>query len=221
MHTFAALRRRIEPSQLEDLPTEGEHQIIGQELVPVIPMTPSAEGGDLQNLPGGDQQLAVLPRGNGPCGHSGEALVSGGPGGDDSELPGGERAQTVMVAASPGIPNGEGRPDDQTQEGQLRVLRSEGVIGGDVLPPTPRSSPELRREGAWPGGPIATAPRSFGPVMNSPDGAPCSILHSFDGFRSSMRQRQQFTDRWLMRKWVGRSFFEKRRSYNDGLQNYK
>ncbi len=168
MHAFAAMRRRIEPSQLEDLPAEGEHQIIGQEFVPVIPMTPSADGGDLQNLPGSDQQLAVLPRGNGPCGHGGEALVHGRPGGDDSELPGGERAQTVMVATSPGIPNGEGRPGDQTQEGQIPALRTEGVIGGDVLPATPRSSPELRREGAWPGGPMAMAPRSFGPVMTTP-----------------------------------------------------
>ena len=86
MNALAALRRRIDPSQLEDLPAEGELQIIGQELVPVIPMTPSADGGDPQTLPGSDQQLAVLPRGNGPCGHGGEALVSGGPGGDDFGL---------------------------------------------------------------------------------------------------------------------------------------
>ena len=80
MNALAAFRRRkAEPDQLEDLPPEEGLQIIGQELVPVIPLTPSAEGGDGPAGQGSDQQLAVLPRGDGPCRHGGEAMAPGRP----------------------------------------------------------------------------------------------------------------------------------------------
>ena len=201
MNALAATfrRRRPEADQLEDLPAEEGLQIIGQELVPVIPLTPSAEGGDAQSRAGGDQQLAILPggegpcrqggevlapgrpggdqhlavqlRGDGPCQYGGEVLAHGRPGGNDSELREGDRAQTMLVAVSPGIPNGGDMPEDLAQEGQSRALRTEGMVGGFV-PTTPMSSADFRREGAWPGGPTMMVPRSYGPMMSTPDGAP-------------------------------------------------
>ena len=149
MNALAATfrRRRPEADQLEDLPAEEGLQIIGQELVPVIPLTPSAEGGDAQSRAGGDQQLAILPggegpcrqggealapgrpggdqhlavqlRGDGPCQYGGEVLAHGRPGGNDSELREGDRAQTMLVAVSPGMC----RPESRMEVTCQRIMR--------------------------------------------------------------------------------------------------
>ena len=68
-------RRRSANPTLESAPTEGSVEspermtgleIIGQEVVPVpvIPLTPSAEGGNGFEALAGDQQLALIQRGD-------------------------------------------------------------------------------------------------------------------------------------------------------------
>ena len=176
MNALAMFRgRRPTSMQLEDQQPDDDQrafdatglEIVGQELVPVtvpvVPLTPSAEGGDGFAVPRGDQQqLALVPGGNDPRVLGGDLVTLEGARGDDSGLQEGEAAMALAVAATSVVPNG----------GELPSGRQEVAFedGGNEATPLPLKSGG--RDFMWPGGPTTAIPKSFGPVASTPEAAP-------------------------------------------------
>ena len=170
MNALAMLRgRRPASVQLEDQQPDDDQraldatglEIIGQELVPVtvpvVPLTPSAEGGDGFGASRGDQQqLALVSGGEDPRVLGGDPMALEGARGDDSGLLEGEASMALAVAATSAVPNG-----GETPQGRREMVLERG--GREVTPLTSKSG---GRELVWPGGPTTAIPKSFGPVVS-------------------------------------------------------
>ena len=170
MNALAMLRgRRPASVQLEDQQPDDDQraldatglEIIGQELVPVtvpvVPLTPSAEGGDGFGASRGDQQqLALVSGGEDPRVLGGDPMALEGARGDDSGLLEGEASMALAVAATSVVPNG-----GETPQGRREMVLEYG--GREVTPLTSKSG---GRELVWPGGPTTAIPKSFGPVVS-------------------------------------------------------
>ena len=161
--TFLTMRQRRTTGSLplED-GREVEDRLIGQEMVPVIPMTPAAElsvgsgtevaartmQSPLEVSPDGDEQ-----RPNGglqPNGAQGDDL--GRLGGDRHGSMAGTRPTTRMDGDGPGGREGHNQGLSQGDDQRDRGVRDPG------RPVLPQGD-----DRAWPGGPLAAMPMSLGP----------------------------------------------------------
>ena len=147
----AALGEQAEVPAIRDAEGEGEpvgRELIGQELVPVIPLTPSAEGGVANGgSPRQEEALEV---------YTGQVVA------ENVEV---SVVRQTMLQASPGQ--------------DLQTMMEGGAMAGTRPMATSMAlSPGLpvqddhgqgQGQGAWPGGPMAEAPQSFGPVPGTVD----------------------------------------------------
>ena len=174
---------------IEDGPLE-ENRLIGQELVPVFPMTPGAREGQVLQEGLQDRGDLVAPievveervvrmtraglaRANGSGLedlHQDEHLRVG-----RHELPGGDQ----QVGLRPGLPEGDLQVGLRRElhggihQGALRHGLSRGDQQADGLPGGDDSGEVQGQEngeqqvgamGTWPGGPVAAIPKAFGPT---------------------------------------------------------
>ena len=151
-------QRRSNPLPMEEERLV-EDRLIGQELVPIIPMTPAAElSVDSGALEVNEGSVGSRPNG-GPHPLGAEGDDSRHRGGDQQEVTTGARLATVL--------DGEGHGGRRVHDQELPLSDDQGHRGvhDSGIPVLPQGDGR-----AWPGGPMAMRPTSLGPSTHGDQG---------------------------------------------------